>query len=170
MVTPGVFMNRTHLLATIASAAFILHPASAEAEDREDFRETVSIDYDTHNPCTGQKIRIKGDVIVNGWYKDVEDGYKFVGETDYTRLIASSRSSEAVYRVAGSKDDRLRATIDIPVERLIKQDAVFRGTADTFKASFTFRFSVSFFGDKDIDLTSVRTVCVTPSPADSSRR
>ncbi|HYO81615.1 MAG TPA: hypothetical protein VES20_09450 [Bryobacteraceae bacterium] len=161
-------MNRTHLLATIASAAFVVHPAALEG--REQFRETVSIDYDTHNPCTGQKIRIKGDVIVTGWYKDVEDGYKFVGETDYTGLVASSRSSQAVYRVAGSKDDRLRATVDIPVERLIKQDAVFSGNEDTFKASFTFRFSVSFFGDKDIDLTSVRTVCVTPGATDSPRQ
>ena len=89
--TAGVMMNWTHLLAATASAAFVLHPASAE--DREQFRETVSIDYDTHNPCTGEKIRIKGDVIVNGWYQDVEDGYRFIGETDYTRLKASSRSS-----------------------------------------------------------------------------
>lgn len=161
-------MNRMNLLATIASAAIVLQPAFAD--EREEFREVVSIDYDTHNPCTGQKVSIKGDVIVTGWYKDVEDGYRFVGETNYTRLVASGRSSRAVHKVVGSKDDHLRATIDIPVERLIKQDAVFRGSEDTFKASFTFRFSVSFFGDKDVDLTSIRTVCVTPGATDSSRQ
>ena len=151
-------MNRTFLPATVALIFCTLHPASGE--DREQFRETVTIDYDTYNPCTGEKIRIKGDVIVNGWYKEVDDGHKFVGETDYTGLTASSLSSGAVYRVAGAKDDHLRATVDIPVERLITQEAVFRGNGDPFKASLTFRFSVSFFGDKDIDLTAVHTTCV----------
>ena len=150
----------------VCGLLLLLHPASAE--EREQFRETVSLDYDTHNPCSGQSVRIKGNVVVNGWYEDVDDGYKFVGETDYTGLIANNLSSKTVYRVAGSKDDRLRATVDIPVERLITQDAVFRGNGDSFKASFTFRFSVSFFGDKDIDLTAVRTTCVK-SNAESTR-
>ena len=158
-------MNRTYLLAIIVSAVFALHPASAE--DREQFRETVSIDYETSNPCADQKIRIKGNVIISGWYEDVEAGYKFVGETDYTRLTATNLSTQASYRVAGSKDDRVRATVDIPVERLITQDAVFLGNGDEFKATFTFRFSVSFFGDKDIDLTAVRTTCVKSNTANS---
>ena len=53
--------------------------------------------------------------------------------------------------------NHLRATVDIPVERLITQDAVFRGNGDDFNVPLTFRFSVSFFGDEDIDLTAVRT-------------
>jgi hypothetical protein len=144
--------------ALVALIALLL-PAVSYSGERNQIREVVGVDYVTTDPCTKDKVRIVGDVVLDGYYVDVEEGYRFRGEADYTDLVANSLTSSRVYRVRRSEDDRIRMTVDIPVERTIKHDALFRTDGKSFMAQFEFKFSVSFFGDKDIDLTAVRTSC-----------
>lgn len=78
------------------------------AEECEQFQETVTIDYVTNDPCQRGKLRIKGKVVLDGYYKDVDEGYRFRGEADYSNLTASSIGTDRVYKARRAPDDVLR--------------------------------------------------------------
>ena len=144
----------------LLTLVLVLTADVSRAEEREQFRETVTIDYVTNDPCQRGKLRIKGKVVLDGYYKDVEEGYFFSGEADYSNLTAASIETNRVYKARQAPDDVLKMTVDIPFDRTVTQNASFYADDEALQARFTFKLSVGFFGDKDIDLTEVRTSCI----------